>query len=162
MRIRVCLLLSLCFLGGAFANVFAGPREPRLIKVLPHLLDANGLHAISPSLLERDAYQAHLRDHPELVSNLRFDVNWRLDQAHSSGLELRVEVRFGKGDAIKTLKATAPVVTKKKRRRGWTSVLMDPEEYAPESQLIAWRVTLWRGEQHIASQTSFLWSLGGK
>ena len=38
----------------------------RILKVLPHLLDGKGHHTLSPSLLERDAYQAELRLHPEI------------------------------------------------------------------------------------------------
>lgn len=36
----------------------------RVIKVLPLFLDTNGVDAISPSLFDRDAYQAELRKHP--------------------------------------------------------------------------------------------------
>ena len=49
-----------------FAAVLtAGASTGRVFKVLPHFLDTNGVHTLSPSLYERDAYQAHLRQHPE-------------------------------------------------------------------------------------------------
>ena len=48
----------------------------RISKVLPHLLDKQGLHTLSPSLLERDAYQAQLRSNPDQCSGIRFDVKW--------------------------------------------------------------------------------------
>ena len=129
----------------------------RILKVLPHMLDAKGKHALSPSLLERDAYQAHLKSHPEEVSTLRFDVNWKLKEPFDGRLELRVEVRFGSGNTIQTIKAKTPLRPKKLRKRGWTSVQLKKEDYKPESNLIAWRVTIWNGNQQIASQKSFLW-----
>ncbi|RME89825.1 MAG: hypothetical protein D6766_14185, partial [Verrucomicrobia bacterium] len=43
----------------------AGPSGGRIAKVLPHWLDREGRHALAPSLFERDAYQHHLRTHPE-------------------------------------------------------------------------------------------------
>ena len=49
----------------------------RVIKVLPHFLDLQGRAALSPSLYDRDAYQAVLRDHPEKRSGLRFDMQWK-------------------------------------------------------------------------------------
>ena len=49
----------------------------RVIKVLPHFLDLKGRHSLSPSLYDRDAYQAQLRQHPEQRSALRFDVHWK-------------------------------------------------------------------------------------
>ncbi len=132
-------------------------RQIHILKVLPHLLDANGKHALSPSLLERDAYQAHLRSHPEEVSNLRFDVNWKLKDKFGDELELRVEVRLGSGNSIRTLKAKTPLRPKKLRRRGWTSVALKKEDYDPNANLIAWRITIWNGDQELASQKSFLW-----
>jgi hypothetical protein len=72
-------------------------------------------------------------------------------------LELRVEVKFGSGNSIQTLKAKTSLRPKKLRKRGWTSVQLKKEEYDAAANLIAWRVTVWNGEQQIASQKSFLW-----
>src|SRR5258705_13546151 len=49
----------------------------RIIKVLPHFLDLKGRHSLSPSLYDRDAYQARLRDHREERSGMRFDIEWK-------------------------------------------------------------------------------------
>ena len=46
----------------------------KIIKVLPFFLDLKGRHSLHPSLYERDAYQAYLRQHPELRSGLQIDV----------------------------------------------------------------------------------------
>src|SRR5439155_1231097 len=55
--IRLCLLMLLALpLRGAEAKIY---------KVLPTFIDKEGRHSLSPSLYERDAYQAQLRKHPE-------------------------------------------------------------------------------------------------
>lgn len=128
-----------------------------VLKVLPYRLDNNGLHAVSPSLFERDAYQAYLKDHPDEVSTMRFDVHLRLREIDGKDVEVRVEARFGKGDSIETIKATVPLKKPRWGKRTWTSVTLDKKVYDPEAQMIAWRVTLLRGEEVLDTQTSFLW-----
>ena len=51
--------------------------EQRVIKVLPHFMDQEGRHANTPSLFERDAYQAWLRTNPEEQSGIRYDIQWQ-------------------------------------------------------------------------------------
>ncbi len=155
---RIWLFSSILFLVCSLALLGEETKSSaRILKVLPHLLDANGKHALSPSLFERDAYQTHLKSHPEEVSTLRLDVNWMLRERFDVPLELRVEVRFGSGNSIQTLKAKTSLRPKKLRKRGWTSVQLKKEEYDAAANLIAWRVTVWNGAQQIASQKSFLW-----
>ena len=43
---------------------------------------------MSPSLYERDAYQARLRAHPEHRYGMRFDVQWRADREGFIRLEV--------------------------------------------------------------------------
>ena len=128
-----------------------------VLKVLPHYLDAKGLHTISPSLFERDAYQAHLKDHPDEVSTMRFDVHLRLRDSDLKDVQVRVEARFGKGDSIETIKASAPLKKPRWGKRTWTSVTLDKKSFDAEAQMIAWRVTLWQGDEILDTQTSFLW-----
>ena len=129
----------------------------RVLKVLPHYLDSKGLHTVSPSLFERDAYQAHLKDHPELVSTMRFDVHCRMDLPDLSDMKVRVEARFGKGNSIDTMETSAPIKRPRWGKRSWTRVTLDQEAFDAQARLIAWRVTLWQGDTLLASQTSFLW-----
>jgi len=68
----------------------------RITKVLPHLLDPQGRHTLSPSLYERDAYQAFLRANPDRCSGLRFNVQWKTREIAVSGLKLRIELRGSK------------------------------------------------------------------
>src|SRR5206468_2182976 len=85
----VVLFLSASALGAEAAT-------GRIIKVLPHLLDREGRHTLSPSLYERDAYQAFLRKNPERCAGLRFDVHWKANRAAGPRLLLRVEIRGSK------------------------------------------------------------------
>jgi|SRR5580765_2102769 len=140
--------------------IFFGARAPdaeaasaTIIKVLPHLLDRDGRHSLSPSLYERDAYQAFLRKHPDLCSGLRFDVQWKAKRAAGSPLLLRLEIRG---------KEAKPVVLEQSARRDrlysrWNSLRVDGDAYRKIGDVIAWRATLWEGDQLVAKQESFLW-----
>src|SRR5258706_13995061 len=78
--------------GSAASGVTA---SAKIIKVLPQFLDLERRHSISPSLYDRDAYQAKLRREPKERSALRFAIQWRAKQ--TVPLKLRVEMRGGKG-----------------------------------------------------------------
>ena len=127
----------------------------KILKVLPQYLDLEGRHALSPSLYERDAYQAFLRLHPEKRSALRFDVNWKARGLGSEQPVLRIEMRSSTA-------ADKPVVIEKPVRPRhlfgrWTSLRLEGPEYAKFGQLLAWRVTLREGDHILAEQHSFLW-----
>jgi hypothetical protein len=146
---RIGLLVVL-----AASALLAHAASGKVLKVLPHFLDLQGRHALSPSLFERDAYQAYLRKHPAEVSALRFDVEWSA-RGSAAGLKLRVEARGGKAAAQpKVVEATV-----KPDRFGstWGSVTIDKAAYEQLGGVVAWRVTLWDGDQQLAEQKSFLW-----
>src|SRR5208282_4877741 len=65
----------------------------RVIKTLPLYLDLNGHDAKSPSLFDRDAYQAFLRQHTNEISAIRFDVLWKASNLKDVKLKLRAELR---------------------------------------------------------------------
>jgi hypothetical protein len=126
----------------------------KIIKVLPHLLDEKGRHTLSPSLYERDAYQAKLREHKDMVSTIRFDVNWKASSVDRDNVRVRVEMR---GD-----KSGPPSVYELKARPGvlfstWSGLTVPREMYAELKEISAWRVTVWNGDEQIAEQKSFLW-----
>ena len=125
-----------------------------LKKVLPHFIDRDGLHTLSPSLYERDAYQRELRRKPELRSGLRFDVQWK--GSRKTPMVIRVELRGAKDGAETTADIHRQVV-----RRGWfskwSSVELTGDEYAKLGELVAWRATIWAGDQLMDEQRSFLW-----
>src|SRR5947207_2141102 len=143
----VVLVLSASALGGEAAT-------GRIIKVLPHLLDREGRHALSPSLYERDAYQAFLRKNPDQCSGLRFDVQCKAKAADWSRLRLRMEVRGSK--EAKPLVLEQPV-RRNPRYHRWSSLTLDGASYQKAGELIAWRATLWEGDKMLAQQKSFLW-----
>src|SRR5687767_12654292 len=143
---RVCLLMLLAL------PLMAA--EGKIHKVLPHFVDEEGRHTLSPSLYERDAYQARLRNMPERRDGLRFDVHWKARK--SPALKLRVEMRGSKNEQPTNFMKELPV-----KRTGivskWSAVVVRGGDYESIGELRAWRTTLWDGDQLLAEQKSFLW-----
>src|SRR5215471_12204285 len=84
------LLLSLALLVPACAADKSGGK---VLKVLPFHLDQEGRIAKSPSLFDRDAYQAYLLQHANEISGIRYDVLWCAGSSVTNTLKLRVELR---------------------------------------------------------------------
>jgi hypothetical protein len=148
--------LSICSLL-IFCCVPAEAAPARVLKVLPHFLDTNGLHTLSPSLYERDAYQAYLREAPEKRSGIRFDVQWRNRAPVFGKLTLRVELRGileGKLPRQRILEQDLEPGSWFSR---WNSLGLIGEEYRNFGEVTAWRVTLLEDNQVIAEKKSFLW-----
>ena len=132
----------------------AGVSDGTIVKVLPHYLDAKGRHSDGPSLLHRDVYQKKLRDEPELINALRFDIKWRGGGLDVETAKLRVEVRSSKA-------GVPPQVFEQQIKLGgranWTGVLVSAEEYKKIGKMESWRATLLVGDKVLAEQKSFLW-----
>ena len=128
----------------------------RVIKVLPHLVDLAGKHSVSPSLYDRDAYQAHLRQHPEQVSGIRYDIQWKAKNTDGEKLKLRIELRSDVKD-----KPPGEMTLEKEVEDGWrskwTSLPLTGDAYKKFGTVTAWRATLWKGDQLLGEQKSFLW-----
>jgi hypothetical protein len=149
---RLVLALFLCLVAWFPAEAATG----RVMKVLPHLLDLKGRHALSPSLYERDAYQALLREHPEKQSGLRFDVQWKAVGAAPESLKLRVEVRgMAHGDLPEQI--VLEKLVKPGRWRRWDDLILQGNDFQTVGQVTAWRVSLWDNADLLAEQKSFLW-----
>ncbi len=128
-----------------------------VIKVLPFFLDAKGRHSLSPSLYERDAYQALLRQEPEKRSGIMYDVHWKTKGKPTTGFRLQVELR---GIAQGTLPRQLSLEKAVQPRRwfgSWTGLTLTGEKYKEFGEVTAWRVTLWDGDQLLDEQKSFLW-----
>ena len=156
MRRLIAGFLPIVFLA---ATLSASAATGRVVKVLPHYLDLKGRHALSPSLYDRDAYQAQLRQHPEQRSGLRFDVLWRGRAEGGTTLKLRAELR---GTAKGNLPSQTALETEVKiGASGSTSrrakLMLAGDDYKKFGEVSAWRVTLWNGDQFVAEQKSFLW-----
>ena len=153
MRRAFVSLILLFSLGLAFS---ASAASGKIVKVLPHFLDAKGQHTTSPSLYDRDAYQAMLRKNPDKVSGIRYDVQWRA-RGTAGPVKLRVELRGiaqGNLPRAKTIEATVDAGRGSSR---WNGVALTGEDYQGFGQVTAWRVTLWDGETQLGEQKSFLW-----
>ncbi len=130
----------------------------RVIKVLPLLMDKKSQVAPTPSLFDRDAYQANLLKHTNDVSGIRFDICWTAH--HASGLQLKLHLDLkGVGTGgLPTQMVLEQTVTPKLFRH-WISLTLTGSDYKKFGTLAAWRSTLWNGDQLIGQQQSFLWSL---
>ena len=153
MRRAFVSLIVLFSLGLA---VSASAATGKVIKVLPHFLDAKGQHTTSPSLYDRDAYQALLRQQPEKRSGLRYDVQWKA-RAATGPVKLRVELRgLAQGNLPRQKTIETPVNAGRGASR-WNGVVLAGEDYKAFGEVTAWRVTLWDGETLLGEQKSFLW-----
>jgi hypothetical protein len=150
------LLISLLLLG-SFSTALAGDTVTgRVIKVLPFYLDLKGQKALSPSLYDRDAYQAYLLSHADQRSAIRFDVLWKASNAGDANLKLRIELR-GICDGGMPRQATLEQTVAPHFFRHWISLTLGGQDYKNFGGLVAWRVTLWSGNQMLSEQQSFLW-----
>jgi len=164
-RLFIIAVLS-GFLAAAFATTAlagsnqaaATPAAPtgRIVKVLPLFLDLDGHDAKSPSLFDRDAYQAYLRQHTNEISAIRFDVLWKASNAKDAKLKLRAELR-GVGEHGFPRRTILETEVTPGFFRSWTSLKLEGDEFRNFGSLVAWRVTLWNGDRLLGEQKSFLW-----
>ena len=130
--------------------------NPKILKVLPHFLDQQGRHTLSPSLYERDAYQAQLRKHPEKISAVRFDIQWNPGSIKSTNWKIRAEI-LGRKSAPNEIKTIEKPVSPSFWFENWSALPLSPEEFRALGEVNAWRITLWEGDTLRAEQKSFLW-----
>ena len=144
-------------IGSLFCGTPAQAATGKVIKVLPLFLDLQGRQALSPSLYDRDAYQAILRQHPERRSGLRYAIQWKTKGSAWEPLKIRLEVRgIAEGNLPRELTIEKNVQPGRWFSQ-WSSITLGREEYAVLGEVTAWRVTLWEGAQMIGEQKSFLW-----
>ncbi len=129
----------------------------RILKVLPQYLDKEGRHTLSPSLFERDAYQAHLRRHPELRHGMRFAIQWKVKGKPTSQLKLRLELRSVTACGLLQSTVLEKPIKPNRWFSRWTYVILGPEICRCIGEIQAWRVSLWDGDELVADQSSFLW-----
>jgi len=153
MRTLCILILATGLWAAAHA---ADEASGRVIKVLPFYLDQEGQIAKSPSLYDRDAYQAMLRENSHLVSGIRYDVQWSARQADAAKLKVRIELRGVTSANLPKLK-TLEAEVKDGYFSTWTELPLTGEEYHHFGSVTAWRATLWDGDRLLGDQKSFLW-----
>jgi hypothetical protein len=148
---------SFVLLGFLLSTAAVLASEGRVCKVLPQFLDKKGRQSLSPSLYERDAYQAYLRKHPLQRVSLRVEVLWKARGVDWDKTKLRAELRGLLTNSLQTVTMEEPV--KKSGFLGrWAAFTITGDEYKKFGELVAWRVTLWEGDRQLSEQQSFLWS----
>ena len=149
-------LIIACLILGSLTALAADAVTGRIVKVLPLFLDAQGRDATSPSLFERDAYQAYLREHTNQISAIRYAVQWKSSSSGAEKLKLRIELRgIGEG-GIPKLKSLETEVAARTFSQ-WTNLMLSGEDYKKIGSVVAWRATLWAGDSQLGEQRSFLW-----
>jgi hypothetical protein len=150
------LLILLVSLGFAAAARGADASSGHIVKVLSFFQDRQGRDSTSPSLFDRDAYQAYLREHTNEVTALRYDVLWNATPAPGEKIKITVELRGVGTNREPKLKALEAEVVPRKFRQ-WTAIPLAGEDFRNFGAVVAWRVRLWRGDQMLDQQQSFLW-----
>ena len=131
--------------------------EGRVYKVLPQYLDLKGRQSLTPSLYDRDAYQAKLRRNPAERSALQFKIQWKAKVPATEPLKLKVEIRgVAQGDLPKETTIELPV-HQRHWFSHWATIVLGGDEYKAFGEVTAWHVTLWDGDQILGEQKSFLW-----
>jgi len=151
-RFSIGFLLAILLLPAAVADAASG----KVVKVLPHHLDEQGRHTLSPSLFDRDAYQAHLRQNPQLRAGQRFDICWRA-RAKNPALTLRVDLRGVAAGGAPREHSLSTTVKPSHGLIRWTGLTVRGDEFRALGEVTAWRVTLWDGDQLLGEQKSLLW-----
>ena len=139
------------------ATASAAPATGRVIKVLPQFLDLKGRNSLTPSLYERDNYQATLQRNTNLCSGMRFNVQWKSKGEAAAPIKIFVELRgVARGDFPKQL-----TLEKQVQPGGWFShwaaIDLVGDTYKDFGKVTAWRVTLREGDRVLGEQKSFLW-----
>ena len=151
-------LAGLLTIGILAANQSAIAAGGGLIKVLPEFLDLKGRNSLSPSLYERDVYQATLREHPERRSGIRFYIQWKSKKPVWDQLLARVELRgIAEGKVLRQFVMERAVPNPGGPLSHWTDLTLSGEAYKKFGAVTAWRVTLWEGQTLIGQEQSFLW-----
>lgn len=122
-----------------------------------HYLDKNGRHAISPSLYDRDAYQAWLRSHRDKIDGICFDVLWNAKRC-AKEMELVVELVTTVNPKVDPLVIRKKILPPRLGFLGkWTRIELKGEDFVKEGDILAWRVMIIADGQPIAEERSFLW-----
>lgn len=154
------MCLALVFLSGQPIETRAeevSDQGFRIIKILPHFMDEKGRTSLSPSLFERDAYQAELRNNPERISGIRYDVQVKLPSRKMAALRLNLRTKDGDETRVVTLEAPVQRLKWGLGRNRWTSIVLDGETYRSMGDITAWRAELLENDRVMAQSQSFLW-----
>jgi hypothetical protein len=154
MRWLIALLSCLCLAAPVRAeDAVSG----RVLKVLPLFMDLKGRTQTTPSLYDRDAYQAMLRSHPTQRTGIEFAIEWKAKGPKGAQLKLRFEARGGLKAQPPTQVVLEEAVTPTGMFGAWTSLKLTGEAYKKFGDVSAWRASLWDGARLVHEEKSFLW-----
>ena|SRR5688500_17070690 len=154
-RVRHLIFISWLVFLCVLAEEKVSADEARVVKVLTHLVDAQDRTALAPSLYERDAYQLHLRNNTNLISGMRFEVQFKASRKEGPVL-VRVEAR-GSKSGLGNAQVFETEVLPERFFSTWARLRLDKPQTQTLGTVVAWRATLWRNGQLLAEQQSFLW-----
>ena len=129
----------------------------RILKVLPQFIDLKGRYSDEPSLYQRDAYQAYLREHPDKRSAMRFAIQWKFKGAYYEPLKVRLELKGAPEQNASKIQILESPVQPNGFFSNWSDLRLEGNAYRDFGAVTAWRATLWEGTQLLAEQKSFLW-----
>ncbi len=150
MRLKLSILLTFLLV----FSVQAG--SVKIFKVLPHYLDKDGHNTLSPSLFERDRYQALLRLDQTKCLTIRFDVQWRNTLKNFDDLSITVEMRGPKTNSP-TISFSEKISSRKSIWSHWTKIRIPEESFRELEGLEAWRVLIKDGDEVLKEERSFMW-----
>jgi hypothetical protein len=150
------LLILLALLGVFTAAQAADAVTGQVVKVLPFFLDQQGRNAKSPSLFDRDAYQAYLVQHTNEVSAMRYDVWWKATPSPDEKIKIAIELRGIGTNSVPKLETLETNVVPGKYRQ-WTVIPLAGGDFKNVGTVVAWRFRLWNDNQLLSEQKSFLW-----
>lgn len=151
------LISLVCFLCLAAPGRAGDAVSGRVLKVLPLLMDLKGRTQTSPSLYERDAFQAMLRGHPAMQSGIEFAVEVKVSGPKETKLTMRIEARGGLKGQFPTQVVLEKSVTPTGMFSSWTSIKLTGDDFKKFGEVSAWRVSLWDGSRKVHEEKSFLW-----
>ena len=154
-RVRHLIFISWLVFLCVLAEEKVSADEARVVKVLTHLVDAQDRTALAPSLYERDAYQLHLRNNTNLISGMRFEVQFKASRKEGPVL-VRVEAR-GSKSGLGNAQVFETEVLPERFFSTWARLRLDKPQTEALGTVVAWRASLWRNGQLLAEQQSFLW-----
>ena len=129
---------------------------PRIVKVFPLRIDSKNRTALTPSLFDRDAYQAFLRKNPKQCTGMVFKVQSKVPAGSPTSLTAKLEVR-GEKAGDQTSFTAEKRLERDKFGSTWFQFDVTGEAWGRLKGVSAWRISLFDGEKLVSEQKSFLW-----
>lgn len=128
-----------------------------VLKVNHEFIDSSGYTKEEPGdLINRARYQSMIRN-TDKVRGIRFFIHWKAPNNDGRRLAVKLEAR---GYDAGSERNSMEVITRRIEdvdSSGWISVDIDADRYKQFGKLMAWKVSLWSGNELKSSRYSFTW-----